>query len=254
MTLIDDACAAAAAAFDDYGRRPDAERAALLRACAEAIDARGAAITEAGTAETGLPAARLEGERGRTCGQLHLFADHIESGGHREDRHDAAMPDRAPLPRPDLRMVMSPIGPVGVFGASNFPLAFSVAGGDTASALAAGCPVVVKGHPGHPRTGAIVAEAIAGAMREAGLPEGTFALVPDGGDAEEGRARGAALVRHPAIRAVGFTGSLRGGRALFDLASKRPDPIPFFGELGSVNPVLVLAAAAEARGADIAAA
>ena len=244
--LVDAACRAAAEAFGGYGRTSRSQRAALLRRIGEAIEARGAAITAIGTAETGLPGARLDGERGRTVGQLRLFADHIEDGAYLDRRHDAALPDRAPLPRPDLRLMQRPIGPVAVFGASNFPLAFSVAGGDTASALAAGCPVVVKGHPGHPGTGALVGEAIAEAVAAEGLHPGTFSLVNDGG-AEGGHAVGEALVRHPAIRAVGFTGSLRGGRALYDIAAARPDPIPFFGELGSVNPVFVLPAAAEAR-------
>ena len=253
--LVDRACVAAADAFDRYSRTSRTERAAFLRACAEAIDAVGEEITRVGSAETGLPAGRLQGERGRTVGQLRLFADHIEKGEYLDVRHDAALPDRAPLPRPDLRLMQRAIGPVAVFGASNFPLAFSVAGGDTASALAAGCPVVVKGHPGHPGTGAIVGAAIARAVRETGMPEGTFSLVNDGGPGgggEASRAVGAALVTHPAIKAVGFTGSLRGGKALFDLAMGRPDPIPFFGELGSVNPVFVLPAAAAARGAEIA--
>ena len=253
--LVDRACNAAADAFDAYSRASRADRAAFLRACADAIDAAGEEITRVGSAETGLPTGRLQGERGRTVGQLRLFADHIEKGEYLDIRHDEAMPDRTPLPRPDLRLMQRAIGPVAVFGASNFPLAFSVAGGDTASALAAGCPVVVKGHPGHPGTGAIVGQAIAKAVRECGMPEGTFSLVNDGGPGgggEASRAVGAALVTHPAIKAVGFTGSLRGGKALFDLAVGRPDPIPFFGELGSVNPVFVLPAAASARGSEIA--
>ncbi|TMV54683.1 aldehyde dehydrogenase family protein, partial [Thioclava sp. BHET1] len=187
-----------------------------------------------GSAETGLPTARLEGERGRTTGQLRLFAAHIRDGAYLDRRHDAALPDRTP-PRPDLKMVERPIGPVGVFGASNFPLAFSTAGGDTAAALAAGCPVVVKGHPAHPGTAELVAEAIAEAIEACGMPKGTFSLV-------QGSTRevGAALVQHPLIRAVGFTGSLGAGRALFDLCASRPEPIPFFGELGSVNPMFLL--------------
>ena len=253
--LVDRACRAAKEAFAAYGRTSAAERAAFLRACADAIDARGDDITRVGSAETGLPEARLNGERGRTVGQLRMFADYVEAGRHLDRRHDEALPDREPLPRPDLRLMMRPLGPVAVFGASNFPLAFSVAGGDTASALAAGCPVVVKGHPGHPGTGAIVGEAMAQAVRSCGLPAGTFSLVNDGGPGNDGadsRAVGAALVTHPAIKAVGFTGSLRGGKALFDLAVGRDDPIPFYGELGSVNPVFVLPAAASARGKDIA--
>jgi len=162
--------------------------------------------------------------------------------------HDAALPDRNPLPRPDLRVMQRPLGPVAVFGASNFPLAFSVAGGDTASALAAGCPVVVKGHEAHPGTSELVAEAILAAMAAQGVDPGAFSLV-HGGTRETGQA----LVQHPLVRAVGFTGSLRGGRALFDLCASRPEPIPFFGELGSVNPMFLLPRALGARGAEIAA-
>ncbi|MEM7567668.1 MAG: aldehyde dehydrogenase (NADP(+)) [Pseudomonadota bacterium] len=253
--LVDRAAKAAEAAFPAYSATTRAERAAFLRRIADEIEARGAAITAMGTAETGLPAARLEGERGRTCGQLRLFADHIEAGDYLDRRHDTALPDRAPLPRPDLRLIQRPIGPVAVFGASNFPLAFSTAGGDTASALAAGCTVVVKGHPGHPGTSEIVADAIRAAIEACGMPAGTFSLVQDGGPGRDGadsREVGAALVQHPAIKAVGFTGSLRGGRALFDLASQRDEPIPFFGELGSINPVFVMPEAASARGAAIA--
>jgi NADP-dependent aldehyde dehydrogenase len=240
------ACEAAEAAFWSYGYSSRAQRAAFLRRIAEEIDARGAEITEIGTRETGLPGARLEGERGRTCGQLRLFADHIEAGGYLDRRHDAALPERAPLPRPDLRMIQRPIGPVAVFGASNFPLAFSTAGGDTAAALAAGCPVVVKGHGAHPGTGEIVAEAILAAIRACDMPTGVFSMV-QGGTREVGQA----LVQYPLIKAVGFTGSLAGGRALFDLCAARPEPIPFFGELGSVNPMFLLPEAVAARGAEI---
>ena len=253
--LVDEAARAAAEAAPAYARTSRAERAAFLRRIADEIDARGADLTAAGTSETGLPEVRLEGERGRTCGQLRLFADHIEAGDYLDRRHDAALPDRAPLPRPDLRLIQRPVGPVAVFGASNFPLAFSVAGGDTASALAAGCPVVVKGHPGHPATGAIVGEAIRAAVAASGLPAGIFSLVQDGGPGRDGadsREVGAALVGHPAIKAVGFTGSLKGGRALYDIAARRDDPIPFYGELGSINPVFVMPAAAKARGQEIA--
>jgi len=246
--LVDRACQAAEAAFWSFGYCPRAERAALLNAIADEIEARGDAITEIGTQETGLPAARLQGERGRTTGQLRLFASHILSDDYLDRRHDAALPDRAPLPRPDLKMVQRPIGPVAVFGASNFPLAFSTAGGDTASALAAGCPVVVKGHDAHPGTAEIVAEAIHAAIAKCGVHPGVFSLI-QGGSFEVGTA----LVQHPLINAVGFTGSLGGGRALFDLCAKRPTPIPFFGELGSVNPMFLLPGALKARGADIAA-
>jgi NADP-dependent aldehyde dehydrogenase len=177
---------------------------------------------------------------------LRLFAEHIRKGDYLDRRHDAALPDRKPLPRPDLRMMQRPIGPVAVFGASNFPLAFSTAGGDTAAALAAGCSVVVKGHGAHPGTGEIVAEAIHAAIVKCGMPRGVFSLVQGGN-----RSVGQALVQHPLIRAVGFTGSLTGGRALFDLCAARPDPIPFFGELGSVNPMFMLPCAMAARGADL---
>lgn len=244
---IDRAVQAAAAAFLPYSRSSRESRAQFLEAIADAIEERGAAITAVAMAETGLPAARLEGERGRTTGQLRLFAKHIRDGAYLDRRHDAADPERKPLPRPDIRLVQRPIGPVGVFGASNFPLAFSTAGGDTASALAAGCPVVVKGHQAHPGTSEIAADAILAAIRATDQHPGVFALVQS--DTNEA---GAALVQHPMIKAIGFTGSLRGGRALFDLAVSRPEPIPFFGELGSVNPVFVLAHAAEARGAGIA--
>ncbi|PJF09826.1 aldehyde dehydrogenase (NADP(+)) [Pseudorhodobacter sp. MZDSW-24AT] len=240
--LVDQACRAAAAAFPAFAATSRDTRADFLDAIADEIEARAEAITEIGSRETGLPAARLQGERGRTTGQLRLFAAHIRAGDYLDRRHDAALPDRQPLPRPDLRMIQRPIGPVAVFGASNFPLAFSVAGGDTASALAAGCPVVVKGHSAHPGTGEIVAQAIVAAIQSCNLPAGIFSLVQGGK-----RDVGEALVQHPAIRAVGFTGSLGGGRALFDLCAARPDPIPFFGELGSVNPMFLLPAALAAR-------
>ncbi|MBO9475872.1 aldehyde dehydrogenase (NADP(+)) [Shimia sp. R10_1] len=243
---VDAAVEAAEAAFASFGWSSRAARATLLRKIAEEIDARGEAITQIGTEETGLPAARLEGERGRTTGQLRLFADHIEAGAYLDLRHDEALPDRAPLPRPELRMIQRPIGPVAVFGASNFPLAFSTAGGDTAAALAAGCPVVVKGHPAHPGTAEIVAQAIDAALTACNLHPGIFSLIQSNGIEV-----GTALAKHPLIRAVGFTGSLKAGRALFDLCAQRDTPIPFFGELGSVNPMFVLPAAASARAAEI---
>ena len=244
---IDQAVTAAEAAFPAYAALTREARAEFLEAIAEAMEANGAAITEVAGRESGLPPARLQGELGRTTGQLRLFATHIREGDYLDRRHDTALPDRAPLPRPELRMFQRPIGPVAVFGASNFPLAFSVAGGDTASALAAGCPVVVKGHPAHPGTCELVAEAIRSAMAAKGIDPGVFALV-QGATVEVG----AGLVQHPLIRAVGFTGSLGGGRALYDLCAARPEPIPFFGELGSVNPVFVLPAALAARGTEIA--
>ena len=241
------ACEAAEAAFPAYAAKTRAERAAFLNRIADEIEARGPDITEIGTQETGLPAARLEGERGRTTGQLRLFASHILKDDWLDRRHDAALPDRQPAPRPDIKLIQRPIGPVAVFGASNFPLAFSTAGGDTASALAAGCPVVVKGHSAHPGTGEIVAQAIHAAIRACGMPPGTFSLVQGGK-----RDVGEALVQDPHIKAVGFTGSLAGGRALFNLCAARPEPIPFFGELGSVNPMFLLPAALAARGEAIA--
>ncbi|WP_150525704.1 aldehyde dehydrogenase (NADP(+)) [Roseibium sediminis] len=244
---VERAVVAAEEAFWTYGYSSRAERAAFLDAIADEIEARADAITEIGTRETGLPEARLQGERGRTTGQLRLFARHIEKGDYLDLRHDEALPDRAPMPRPDLKMVQRPVGPVAVFGASNFPLAFSTAGGDTASALAAGCPVVVKGHPAHPGTGEIIADAILAAIEKTGMPKGVFSLIQ--GNTTD---LGAALVQHPLISAVGFTGSLGAGRALFDLCAARPVPIPFFGELGSVNPVFLLPDALAARGAEIA--
>ena len=247
VDLVDRAVQAAEEAFLAYSATSREERARFLEAIADQIEARAEAITAIGTAETGLPEGRLQGERGRTTGQLRLFADHIRKGDYLDRRVDPALPDRQPLPRPDLRLMQRPIGPVAVFGASNFPLAFSTAGGDTASALAAGCPVVVKGHPAHPGTGELVADAIHAAIQETGMPAGVFSFIH--GDSH---AVGAALVQHPLIKAVGFTGSLRGGRALFDLCAARHEPIPFFGELGSINPGFVLPHALAARGAKLA--
>lgn len=247
MAEVDRAVRAAEEAFWSYSALTRAARAAFLERIAEEIEARGAELTATGHAETGLPVARLEGERGRTTGQLRLFAKHIREVGFLDLRHDVALPDRQPLPRPDIRMMQRPVGPVAVFGASNFPLAFSTAGGDTASALAAGCPVVVKGHPAHPGTGEIVAQAVDAAVRACGVHPGVFSLIQG-----VGNDLGAALVTHPLITAVGFTGSLAGGRALFDLCARRAVPIPFFGELGSVNPVFLLPAALAARGEAIA--
>ncbi|WP_369808691.1 aldehyde dehydrogenase (NADP(+)) [Pararhodobacter sp. CCB-MM2] len=241
------AAEAAEAAFDAFSALPGAERAALLEAIADEMTARGPAIIAAAVAESGLPEARITGELGRTTGQLRLFADHVRAGRHLDLRHDPALPDRKPAPRPDLRLMQVAIGPVAVFGASNFPLAFSVAGGDTASALAAGCPVVVKEHSAHPLTSQRVAAAIDAAIARTGAPRGVFSLIR-----AQDRAAGTALVQHPLIRAVGFTGSLAGGKALFDLCAARPEPIPFFGELGAVNPMFVLPEALAARGEAIA--
>ena len=233
--LVDRACEAAEEAFWAYGYSSRESRATFLDMIADEIEMRSDEITEIGTQETGLPEARLQGERGRTTGQLRLFAQHIREGGYLDRRIDAAAPDRKPLPRPEIRVIQRPIGPVAVFGASNFPLAFSTAGGDTAAALAAGCPVIVKGHSAHPGTAEIVAEAIHAAVQRSDVPAGVFSLI-QGGKRDVGQA----LVQHPLIKAVGFTGSIAGGRALFDLCVQRPEPIPFFGELGSVNPMFLL--------------
>jgi NADP-dependent aldehyde dehydrogenase len=240
--FVDRAVEAAEDAFWTFGFSTRTARAAFLEAIAQEIEARAQAITEIGWQETGLPAARLEGERARTTGQLRLFADHIRKGEYLDRRHDVALPDRKPLPRPEIYLMQRPVGPVAVFGASNFPLAFSTAGGDTAAALAAGCSVVFRGHPAHPGTGEIVAEAVKAAADRTGMPKGVFSLLQG-----TGFGVGTALVQHPRIKAVAFTGSLRGGRSLFDLCAARPEPIPFFGELGSVNPVFVLPGAASER-------
>jgi alpha-ketoglutaric semialdehyde dehydrogenase len=246
--LVERAAQAAESAFSVYGYGARQDRADFLNEIAIQLDKLGDEITEVGHGESGLPVARLEGERGRTTGQLRLFAEHIVSGKYLDRRATRALPDRKPLPRPDLKLMMRPVGPVVVFGASNFPLAFSTAGGDTASALAAGCPVIVKGHPAHPGTGELVAQAILAAARNTGTHEGVFSLIQDSGH-DVARS----LVQHPLVKAVGFTGSLAAGRSLFDLCAARPDPIPFFGELGSINPGFVLPGALHDRGSEIAA-
>jgi NADP-dependent aldehyde dehydrogenase len=237
---VKQAVAAAQAASSAFRRMPVQRRAGFLRACAEEIMALGESLVERAMAETGLPKARIEGERGRTCGQLNLFADTILKGDFLDVRIDTALPDRQPLPRPDLRFMKQAIGPVVVFGASNFPLAFSVAGGDTASALAAGCPVLVKGHSSHPGTSELVAQAIAKAARSTGMPAGVFSLLMG-----SGREVGTALVSAPEVKAVGFTGSFTGGMTLVRLAAERPEPIPVFTEMGSLNPVVLLPEALE---------
>ena len=241
---VDAACAAAEAAFDTYRAIDREARAAFLEKIGEEIMAIGEPLIEAAMRESGLPRARLEGERGRTVGQLKLFAGVVRRGAYLGLRIDPAMPDRQPLPRPDLRLRMIPLGPVAVFGASNFPLAFSTAGGDTASALAAGCPVVVKGHPAHPQTGELVAGAIRRAVAACGLPEGVFGHLT--GPSNE---LGAALVRDPRIQAVGFTGSRGGGLALVQIAQGREVPIPVYAEMSSINPVVLMPEALKARGA-----
>lgn len=239
---IDEAVRLAAAASADLTRRSGAERAALLRAIAEELEHARADVERLVPLETALPPARAGGELGRTTGQLRLFADLVEEGSWIDARIDHADPNRQPLPKHDLRSLLRPIGPVVVFGASNFPLAFSVAGGDTASALAAGCAVIVKAHPAHPATSERAGLAIAAAVARCGFPAGTFSLLFDAG-----HEAGAALVRHPLVRAVAFTGSTAGGRALMDIAAARPQPIPVFAEMGSINPVFVLPAALAAR-------
>lgn len=245
---VEQAVQLAAAAAAELARRGGTERAALLRAIADELDAARADFEQLVPSETALPPARAVAELGRTVGQLRLFADLVEEGSWVDARIDRAQPQREPLPRPDLRSLLRPLGPVVVFGASNFPLAFSVAGGDTASALAAGCPVIVKAHPAHPASGERAGLAIAAAVRRCGFPAGTFSLLFDAGHTV-----GTALVAHPQTRAVAFTGSGAGGRALMDLAAARPQPIPVFAEMGSINPVFVLPAALAARGEGIAA-
>jgi NADP-dependent aldehyde dehydrogenase len=242
---LDEAARAARAAFGTTVASTAAERAAWLRAAADALDAHRDELVPLADEESHLGSVRLTGELARTTAQLRLFADAVLEGSYLEATVDH--PDATTIPpRPDLRRLLRPIGPVAVFGASNFPFAFSVAGGDTASALATGCPVIVKNHPAHERLGRRTAEIVTAALATAGAPDGVFALV-------EGHETGVALVQHPEIRAVGFTGSLHGGRALFDLASGRPDPIPFYGELSAVNPVLITAAAIDARADELAA-
>ncbi|MFL6734507.1 MAG: aldehyde dehydrogenase (NADP(+)), partial [Sphingomicrobium sp.] len=198
-------------------------------------------------AESGLPRPRIEGERGRTVNQLRLFASVVRQGRYLDVRIDPAMPDRQPLPRPDLRSRMIPLGPVAVFGASNFPLAFSVAGGDTASALAAGCPVIAKAHSAHPGTSELVGRAVQQAVAASGLPEGVFSLLFD-----TGRAIGQGLVADPRVKAVGFTGSRGGGTALMKIAANRPEPIPVYAEMSSINPVILFSGALEERAPAIA--
>ncbi len=222
-------------AFNIYSKFSGKQKAVFLKAIATEIEALGSELITTTMAETNLPEARLLGERGRTCGQLRMFAELLEEGSWLEARIDTALPDRQPLPRPDIRKMLEPIGPVAVFAASNFPFAFSTAGGDTASALAAGCPVVMKGHSGHIKTSEMVANAIEKAARNTNMPEGVFSLVLGPG-AEVGKA----LVEHPAIKAVGFTGSFSGGMALFHLANARKEPIPVFSEMGSINPVILM--------------
>ncbi|MBL4773886.1 MAG: aldehyde dehydrogenase (NADP(+)) [Alcanivoracaceae bacterium] len=222
-------------AFAKLSLTSSLERAEFLETIAEEIMNLGDELIARTQLETALPKARLEGERGRTCNQLRLFAEVLREGSWVNAIIDTADADRLPLPKPDTRSMNIAIGPVVVFGASNFPLAFSVAGGDTASVLAAGCPVIVKAHPAHPGTSELVARAILKAIDKCGLPNGTFSLLQG-----STHTIGECLVKEPSIKAVGFTGSLKAGRALFNIATSRPEPIPFYGELGSINPVFLL--------------
>ena len=239
---VADACALADAAFESFSTLTPDARASFLEAVADGIMAIGDLLITTAMSETGLPRGRLEGERGRTVGQLRLFAGYVRQGDWLDATIDKALPERQPLPRSDLRRVNQSVGPVAVFGASNFPLAFSVAGGDTASAFAAGCPVVVKGHPAHPGTGELVARAIAAAVRSCGLHEGVFSYLP--GTTND---LGGALVADPRIKAVGFTGSRGGGLALMKIAAERAEPIPVYAEMSSINPVVLLPGALAAR-------
>lgn len=246
---VEQACAAAAAAFGEYRATTSERRAAFLERIAENIEALRDALVARASAETGLPTARLTGEVGRTTGQLRLFAEVLREGSWNGARIDPALPDRAPLPRPDIRQRAVPLGPVAVFGASNFPLAFSVAGGDTASALAAGCPVVVKAHDAHPGTSELVGRAVSDAVADCGLPAGTFSMLFGSGPG-----LGTALVTDPRIKAVGFTGSRFAGMALVAAAAGRQEPIPVYAEMSSINPVFLLDGALATRAAELGAA
>lgn len=244
---VDLAVRLASEAFSSYRKISGKERASFLRKIASRIESIGEGLIERAHLETALPKARLQGETGRTCGQLRLFAQVVEEGSWVGARIDRPEPTRKPAPKPDIRSLLRPLGPVGVFGASNFPLAFSVAGGDTASALAAGNPVVVKAHPAHPGTSRLVGNAIREVVKECALPEGVFSLLFDNATQV-----GIELIKHPLLKAVGFTGSRTAGRALMDLAASRPEPIPFFGEMSSTNPVFILPGALRERGEGIA--
>lgn len=242
---VNAAAQAAASAYPQYRSLSASRRAEFLDAIADELDALGDDFVALVCRETALPAARIQGERGRTSGQMRLFAKVLRRGDFYGARIDRALPERKPLPRPDLRQCRMGLGPVAVFGASNFPLAFSTAGGDTASALAAGCPVVFKAHSGHMVTAECVADAVIRAAEKTNMPKGVFNMIYGGGVGEW-------LVKHPAIQAVGFTGSLRGGRALCDMAAARPQPIPVFAEMSSINPVVVMPDALKNRGDAIA--
>jgi 2,5-dioxopentanoate dehydrogenase len=243
---VNRACDLAWAAFDSYRESSLETRAAFLETIATEIMDLGDELVERACAETGLPRGRIEGERGRTVGQLRLFAQTVREGSWIDARIDPAMSERKPMPRSDIRQRHIALGPVAVFGASNFPLAFSVAGGDTASALAAGCPVVVKAHSAHPGTAELVGRAVQNAVRRSGLHEGVFSMLFGAG-----AQIGTALVEHPAIKAVGFTGSRAAGTALMRAAAARPEPIPVYAEMSSINPVFLLPGALAARAEEI---
>ncbi|MBL4678473.1 MAG: aldehyde dehydrogenase (NADP(+)) [Mucilaginibacter sp.] len=243
----DKAMKLAASAFEVYSLTSGKTRAVFLRSIAEEITALGDTLIEAAMSETGLPAPRLQGERARTVNQLYMYADLLDEGSWVEAIIDTAIPDRKPLPRVDIRKMMVPIGPAVVFGASNFPMAYSVMGGDSCAALASGCPVVVKAHPAHPSTSALVAEAVKKAAEKHYLTEGVFSILYD-----DGYTVGEALVKHPATKIVTFTGSLKGGMALVKMAQERDEPIPVFAEMGSINPVVLLPGALQSRPQELA--
>ena len=242
---VNEAVELAWTAFTTYQNESGSKKAAFLRAIADNIELLGDQLIEVYCKETGLPTGRAQGERGRTCFQLRTFADLVEEGSWVNAIIDTAQPKREPIPKPDIRKMSIPIGPIAVFGASNFPLAYSTAGGDTASALASGCPVIVKSHPMHAATGELVASAIQKAAQMTEMPNGVFSNLNSAG-IEVGQY----LVKHPKIKGVGFTGSISGGRALFDLAAQREEPIPVFAEMGSINPVVLLPAALKVNGKD----
>ncbi len=244
---IDEAAVLAQQAFKKYSKTSGEDRAFFLRTIADEIMALGDMLIDTYMSETGLPKGRAQGERGRTVGQLRMFASLVETDNWREVKNDEAIPDREPAPKPDLRKMLIPIGPIVVFGASNFPLAYSTAGGDTASALASGCSVIVKSHPMHAGTGELVASAIIKAVKKTGMPNGVFSNMNS-----KGIEVGTKLVQHPKVKGVGFTGSIKGGRALYDLAAKRAEPIPVFAEMGSINPVIITENALNSRGEEIA--
>jgi NADP-dependent aldehyde dehydrogenase len=244
---VNEAAELANAAYNIYARCTGEHKSMFLRKIAANIEALGKTLIDRATAETGLPSGRIESETARTCNQLRLFADLVSEGSWVDARIDRADPNRQPIAKPDVRSMLRPVGPVVVFGASNFPLAFSVAGGDTASAFAAGNPVIVKAHHAHPGTSELIGLAVSEAAQACDLPEGVFSLLYGSGSDV-----GMALVKHPLIKAGGFTGSRSGGRALFDAASSRPEPIPFYAEMSSINPVVLLPGALGTRSEQIA--